>query len=121
MKCIYVSSLGAAPNSGSAYLRVKGETERTLKQLGFLELHIFRPSFLIGRTPPRFAEWLGAAICGFASVMRLGPTDRSIHPVTGASLAKAIVSCLPRQAPGVHFYRFHEIGRAAGAASIGRS
>ena len=52
-----VSSLGANTGSRNFYLRVKGETERDLKTLGFEKLVIIRPSVLVGkRKENRFFE-----------------------------------------------------------------
>jgi uncharacterized protein YbjT (DUF2867 family) len=45
---IYNSSLGAASNASSFYLRVKGQVELDLETLGFAKLGIVRPSFLDG-------------------------------------------------------------------------
>ena len=42
-----VSSVGADPKSGNFYLRTKGELEEALKEVGFEELRIFRPSLLL--------------------------------------------------------------------------
>eukprot|EP00697_Spironema_sp_BW2_P002662 gnl/Spiro4/13542_TR7213_c0_g1_i1.p1 gnl/Spiro4/13542_TR7213_c0_g1~~gnl/Spiro4/13542_TR7213_c0_g1_i1.p1 ORF type:complete len:262 (-),score=52.26 gnl/Spiro4/13542_TR7213_c0_g1_i1:158-943(-) len=43
----YVSSIGANPQSGMFYFRVKGETEQQLMQIHFRSLSLFRPSVLI--------------------------------------------------------------------------
>lgn len=57
-----VSSVGADPEARSFYLRVKGETERELRALGFPRLLIFRPGLLRGpRAEFRFGERLALA------------------------------------------------------------
>ena len=43
-----ISSIGADKNSGNFYLKVKGEIEEDVIDLGFETTNIFRPSFLIG-------------------------------------------------------------------------
>lgn len=56
---LVVSSMGANPNSPVFYNRIKGLTEEALKQLGFKNLVILRPSLLLGERPEkRFAERL---------------------------------------------------------------
>jgi uncharacterized protein YbjT (DUF2867 family) len=45
---LIVSSLGAQKNSLFYYNRVKGEIEEAVSRLGFLCVHIFRPSLLLG-------------------------------------------------------------------------
>jgi uncharacterized protein YbjT (DUF2867 family) len=45
---IFVSSLGADPQSKVFYLRVKGEAEEAVKALGLPHVVALRPSFLVG-------------------------------------------------------------------------
>lgn len=47
-KFILVSAIGADANSTFFYNKVKGETEETLKKLGFASLIILQPSLLLG-------------------------------------------------------------------------
>ena len=57
---IYVSSLGANPNSSGSYLKNKGQTEEQLNKLNFPKLVIIRPSILLGnRRVFRLAESIG--------------------------------------------------------------
>src|ERR1700761_8237556 len=52
-----VSSLGANSKSSSFYLKMKGETEDDIQQVGLKCLHIYEPSFLTGdRTEYRPVE-----------------------------------------------------------------
>lgn len=58
-----VSSVGADPASGTFYLRVKGEAERSVAALGFTGLDIFRPSLLLGpRQDRRPAETVAQVV-----------------------------------------------------------
>lgn len=45
---IVVTAVGADPNSGVFYSRVKGEVERDLGQIGFARLDILQPGLIIG-------------------------------------------------------------------------
>lgn len=47
-KMLYVSALGADPQSSVYYNKVKGETEEDLKVLSFDYLGLFQPSLLLG-------------------------------------------------------------------------
>src|SRR5688572_11971644 len=47
-KLLVVTALGADAKSGIFYNRVKGEVEAHLRELGFRELHLLRPSLLLG-------------------------------------------------------------------------
>jgi len=44
----FVSSLGANTKSSTFYLKLKGETEENIKQVGVKSLHIYQPSLLTG-------------------------------------------------------------------------
>jgi uncharacterized protein YbjT (DUF2867 family) len=56
-KFLVVTALGSNPNSTIFYNRVKGETEKVLKELKLPNLFIFRPSLLFGdRKEKRTAE-----------------------------------------------------------------
>jgi uncharacterized protein YbjT (DUF2867 family) len=57
---LLVSSIGAAERSGNFYLRVKGETERDIRAVGYPSFGIVRPSLLLGaRREFRLGERLG--------------------------------------------------------------
>ncbi|MHA7129011.1 NAD-dependent epimerase/dehydratase family protein [Algoriphagus namhaensis] len=45
---LYVSALGADPESSVFYNQVKGQVEESLKSVGFTYLGLFRPSLLMG-------------------------------------------------------------------------
>src|SRR5262249_552133 len=54
---VLVSSVGADAKSRNFYLRTKAQLEDALRRLPFKALHIFRPSFLMGkREESRFGE-----------------------------------------------------------------
>ena len=56
-KFLVISSMGADPKSGVFYNMVKGMTEEALKEMGFKNLVILRPSMLLGkRSESRFSE-----------------------------------------------------------------
>ena len=60
---ILVSSMGADADSKIFYSRVKGKLEQALKDVGFSQLHILRPSMLLGdRHESRPGEFIGKLI-----------------------------------------------------------
>lgn len=60
---ILVSSIGANASSGTFYLRVKGQLEEDLKEIGFTSLQILRPGMLLGsRQESRPGEFIGKII-----------------------------------------------------------
>jgi len=92
VRFMLVSSVGASAQSGTFYLRVKGELEEAVRAMRLQEVHIFRPSVLTGdRTERRPGERIGIAIAtGLSFVMR-GPL-RKYHPIPAATVAAAMVA-----------------------------
>lgn len=67
---ILVSSIGADAQSKIFYSRVKGQLEAALKEVGFQQLHILRPSMLLGdRQESRRGEFIGKLIMQPLSVL----------------------------------------------------
>jgi uncharacterized protein YbjT (DUF2867 family) len=65
-RCLVISSMGAKVDSRTFYLRVKGQMEEALMKMGISELHILRPSLLLGdREEFRFGERVFAFLMKF--------------------------------------------------------
>lgn len=112
---LLVSSVGADPRSGIFYSRVKGETEAALRELGLPELHIFRPSLLLGeRAEYRSGEQLSAAFMKPLSKLMLGPL-RKYRPIEAERVAQAMVNAASGRATqgGVSIYEGEEIAKLA--------
>lgn len=87
---LVVSSMGADARSLNFYSRVKGETERDLKAVGFDRLDILRPSLLTGgRSESRPMEELGGIMMTLMSPMMIGPS-RPYRPIKIAQVARAM-------------------------------
>ena len=70
---IYVSSIGANPKALSTYLKNKGQVEEELKKIGFSNLSIIQPSFLVGKRKDfRIVEVLGIPVMKFLSIFFFG-------------------------------------------------
>ncbi len=70
---IYVSSIGAKPKASSKYLKNKGQVEEELKKIGFSNLSIIQPSFLVGKRKDfRIVEVLGIPVMKFLSLFFFG-------------------------------------------------
>ncbi len=106
-----VSSVGANAASGNFYLRTKGEAEKSVKQEGFRDTHLFRPSLLVGdRGERRFGESVAAALMlplQFALIGRL----RRYRPTAALDVARAMVAASSAPKPGVHVYEYPDIVR----------
>ena len=99
-QAILVSSVGASAQSGNFYLRVKGETERALCELGFERVDLLRPGLLLGeRSESRPAESLAATLAPVINPLMLGPLQR-YRAIAAQDVAAAAVALLDRPKPG---------------------
>ncbi len=108
-KLILVSSVGANAQSPNFYLRTKGMLERSIADLGFESLHIFRPGLLLGkRQETRRLETFFQWIMPIIHPLLIGPlqqykgihVNRLAHSMANASLS---------QFRGIKTYTYKEI------------
>jgi uncharacterized protein YbjT (DUF2867 family) len=105
---LLVSSVGADRRSTNFYLRTKGELEDALAALPFRSLHIFHPSFLIGkRAEARPGEKIGIAIATMLAPLLIGGL-RKYRAVSAAAVADAMLAAARRAEPGRHFYSYDQ-------------
>ena len=106
---LVVSALGANAKSGVFYNRVKGEMENALKAISFESLHIFRPSFLIGkRAEARLGERVGIAVFSALAPLMIGPA-RKVRPVEAKAVARGMVLAASQDATGTRVSESDEI------------
>lgn len=98
-KFLVVSSLGANADSKMFYPRIKGQMEDALRKLEIENLHIFRPSMLLGnRDEFRLGEAFGKMVMkafGFlipAKYKGIQAVDvaKAMHKVAGLDIAKEV-------------------------------
>jgi uncharacterized protein YbjT (DUF2867 family) len=95
-----VSSSGADPESRNAYLRLKGEVEWALTDIGFERIDFLRPGLLLGqRQERRVAEGIGQALSPLLNLLLRGPLDRYAG-IDAALVARAIAALAERDNPG---------------------
>jgi uncharacterized protein YbjT (DUF2867 family) len=112
---VLVSSVGAAPDARSFYLRVKGETESAVAALGFDRLVILRPSLLLGPRPERrLGESIAQSVVPVLNPLLVGPL-RIYQAMQGETVAAALVTAAAGSQPGRHVWHHDEIVAAAGA------
>lgn len=108
-QAIVVSSVGASAQSGNFYLRVKGETERSLADMGFERLDLLRPGLLLGdRSESRPGEAVARALAPVGNALMLGPLRR-YRGIAAADVAAAAVALLGHAAPGRHVHEYAQI------------
>jgi len=91
-KLLVVTALGADPSSGIFYNRVKGEVERDLEALALPELHVLRPSLLLGeRAERRPAEAFAMAVAKPLGALLVGPLAK-YRAIPGESVARQMLA-----------------------------
>lgn len=109
-RCTVVSSMGAKADSKTFYLRTKGQMEEALMKMGIPELHILRPSLLIGaREEFRFGERLFSF--GMRAFKWIIP--EKYRAIRGETVAKAMIELKGASDEKV-LLESHDIRRLAG-------
>jgi uncharacterized protein YbjT (DUF2867 family) len=113
-RMIAISSVGADRRAKAFYLRIKGEMEAALADLGFDRLDLVRPGLLRGErgADRRFGERLGIALSPIVNLALQGPLDR-FAAIDAATVAKAIACSLAQEDGGPHILHNREIRRLA--------
>lgn len=83
-----LSAMGADSRSRLFYNRVKGEVENAIRELGFQQLAIFRPSLLIGKHDNRPMENL--AQTAYKLLKPIIPKKLPIRPIEAKRVAMAM-------------------------------
>lgn len=96
-----VSSVGADAGARSHYLRIKGQVEEAISDMGFETLCIIRPSLLLGaRAESRPAEDVAQKLAPAAGALMRGPLAR-FRPVPAQTVARQLVAAVCDGADGV--------------------
>ncbi len=111
---VLVSSVGASRQSGTFYLRVKGEIEDALEAMGFERLDIIQPGLLLGeRVERRPGEAIAQALAPLGNLVLPGKLRR-FRAIDADSVAHAIVRLLEFDAPGRFVHENDSIHDLAG-------
>jgi len=104
-----ITAMGADEGSMFFYNRVKGKTEKDLKAIGFSELHILRPSLLLGdRKENRSGEAIGQKVMNAISFLLVGPF-RKYRPIRDTTVARAMLVLSERESNGIFVHDSAEI------------
>ena len=103
---ILISSMGANSNSKIFYSHVKGLLEESVEEIGFEELHILRPSLLLGkRTEIRTAENISKLILNNLSFL----IPLKYKPIHASVIAKKIKCIIMEEKSGKHIWEGKKI------------
>jgi uncharacterized protein YbjT (DUF2867 family) len=111
---IFVSSVGAAPQSRHFYLRVKAQTEEALTQLDFPALDILQPGLLLGwRREPRPLELLAMAFMPLANLFLNGAREQ-YRAIPAKTVAAAMLNAARSGRRGVYRYTHAQLCTLSG-------
>jgi uncharacterized protein YbjT (DUF2867 family) len=114
--CLFVSAMGANPQSHVFYNRTKGELEAELAQLPFQTVIAFRPSLLAGeRTEFRAGERAALALTRPLSFL----LPAKLRPVAATDVARAMPACAKGDPVGRYVVLSDEIRQIAAEAQTG--
>ncbi len=101
-----VSSIGANPNSGTFYIKLKGETERDISALNFYSSFMYEPSMLTGREyETRFGEVFFEELFKIANHLLIGRWKK-YRSISGAAVARAMYEQSLKDEPGKWVVQF---------------
>ena len=104
-----VSAVGADPDSGNFYLRLKGEVEKSISQIPFESIHLMRPSFLLGhRKERRPAESIAKLLIQPLAFIFAGGWKK-YRPIQAFVVAQAMIAAVKKFEPGKHIYHYTEM------------
>jgi uncharacterized protein YbjT (DUF2867 family) len=108
-KYLLVSSIGANAGSGNFYLKLKGEVEKAVSMFSYTSVHIFQPSFLLGKRPEfRLREMVGKSVMQVLSLMLFG-SFKKYKAIDATTVAKAMIAASKRDETGIKVHTYKEI------------
>jgi uncharacterized protein YbjT (DUF2867 family) len=119
-RLVIISSVGANEASKNFYLRVKGETERSLERMQLAALDILQPSVLLGlRRNVRPLEFLAQGVLWGLNPLLLGTLAR-YRGMAAGDVAAAMLGAARGARRGVNRYTVSEM-RALAVAGLRQS
>lgn len=112
-KLIVISAMGANANSNVFYNRVKGEMEKSLRELNIPQIEIFRPSLILGdRKEHRAGEDIAQRLSPYFNPLLVGPLKK-YRAIKAIDIAKAMAIATLNFQPGFHVYESDQIQHIA--------
>lgn len=106
---LMVSALGADKNSNIFYNKVKGEAEEAVASIDFKEIHIVRPSLLMGpRQEKRIGEDAAKTLYKLFNYAFIGPLKK-YKGIEAEQVAKALIYYAKAEMPGKHTHENKEL------------
>ena len=103
---VVVSAVGANRKSNNFYLKLKGEMEDAVSEVGVRSVHIMRPSMLLGhRKEFRLGEKIGMGLMKATSFL----WPAKYKPVQANDVAKAMIAAVKQNTEGYFIREYADI------------
>lgn len=111
---VLVSSVGADSKSNNFYLKLKGEVEDAISNMGLDGLSVFRPSLLLGnRRESRPGEKIGQIAMPLFSFLMIGKWSK-YKPIHAEDVAQAMIAAAKQNKTGLSIYEHTQIKKLLG-------
>ena len=108
-KFMIVTAMGADPQSGIFYNKVKGEVEQGLMNMDYSTLHILHPSLLLGdRKESRFGEQIGEVLAAVFKPFMFGPLKK-YRAIDSEKVANAMLALAKKTDKGIFVHDSAEL------------
>ncbi|BDC98336.1 NAD-dependent epimerase/dehydratase family protein [Persicobacter psychrovividus] len=106
---LLISSLGASPKSKAFYSKVKGELEEAIKEVGFEQFSVLRPSLLLGdRKETRLMEEIGKLLSPVLNLILVGSLKK-YRAIEASTVAEKMYQVAQYETSGNHVYENQEL------------
>ena len=103
---VLVSSVGADSKSKTFYLKLKGEVEDAVKEVGIESVHIMRPSMLLGdRKEFRLGEKIGSPLIKALAFF----LPSKYKPIQARDVAKTMIAAAKKNEKGSFVYEYSQL------------
>ncbi len=103
---LFISSMGANPDSSFFYNKVKGETESEISQLNYRAISVFQPSLLLGdRKEKRVGENISKTLMTTFDFL----IPKKYKAIEAKTVAAAMLYSAEQNKPGLHIYESDKI------------
>jgi uncharacterized protein YbjT (DUF2867 family) len=103
---VLVSSIGADAGSKNFYLKLKGEVEFAIANMGLKSVHIMQPSLLLGN---RNEKRVGESVAGVMMKLFKWMIPATYKPIEATKVAKAMIHAAKNSKKGVFYYRYTDM------------
>lgn len=112
---LVVTAAGANPDSPLFYNQLKGDLEKSLRELNLNSLKIFRPSLLLGqRDEFRLLEEIAKYLSAILTFFMIGSSTRGLWSIYGHEVARSMLIVAKWEEPGTKIFSSKKMKKLTG-------